>query len=187
MNENVEICTLNAMAEERDAFEAEIVKPDPDPEILALAPTGWAPSDPVVAGRLVRAVRRQEDTVAKLKAAMAKDMEAWGLLIAAQEAREQALRRYIEAYLIATGEKVRTPWGSAFLSKRPVKLEYDEAAVLDVLSFIAGKGVDVSSCIKVKQSVVAKEFKVLFDSQPSWFKDLVKEVGCEPSVTIRKG
>jgi hypothetical protein len=179
---------VTAQADAMDQFQAELQRPDPDPETLAtLAPTGWAPSDPIIAGRLVRAALRQRTTVEKLKAAMDEDVRAWGLMIAAQEAREQALRRFLEAYLIATGDKIKTPWGSAFLSKRPVKLEYDEAAVLDALDSLAANGTNVAACIKTKRSIVAKEFRVLFDSYPSWFRDLVKEVGGEPSVTIRKG
>lgn len=190
---------------EVEAFEAELAHPDPDPErVTALAPIGWAPSDPIIAGRLVRAALKQKGVVAKLKEAAAADAQAWGHMIAAHQAREDALRRFVESYLLSTAkavvvkgvekikyETINTPFGRAHMTNHAPTLEYDEEKVLAQCKAIAADEeaapalrLLAKECIRTKESVKAKELRVLFDSAKDSVKDLVKEIPGEPSVTL---
>ena len=174
---------LTTQADDHDRWEAALQQPDPDPETIAtLAPTGWAPSDPIVAGRLLRAALRQKSTVDKLKEAMAADVEAWGLMIAAQEAREQALRRFLEAYLVATGDKIKNPWGVAYMQKGRSKIVVDdeEKAIAVLESTALGW-----KSIKLVKKIIKAEFDAVFNAIPTEFRGVAHEETGEPSVVIR--
>jgi len=160
----------------------EISKPDPNPDLLPAIPPGFAIQEHT-ASHLVRAILKAEASVDRLKAAMQKDVEAWGHLIASTEAKTESWRALIRDWMLRNDIKqLKAPWATAFIQKGRRRLTWQEEdrviAILDLLG--------ATDAIKTTRSVVKKEFTTIYDSVPKQFNGLVKDETGEPTLAIRK-
>lgn len=174
--------TYDAQAQERDITEA-LAHPSPDPETLPDIPAEYALQlQAETAGHLVRAILRQEESVASLEMHARQEAQAWANVITKAQARADAWRAIIRDFMLRNNlTKLQSPWSTTFVQKgRTKKVVLDEAGCI-----AACKTIGYAKAIQTVEKLVKKELDVIVDTKPEAFKGLVEEHTSEPTLVIR--
>lgn len=156
-----------------------------DVDDLPAIPVGYTIADETAVSHLCRAILKSEASQERLKAAMAKEMEAWAHMLAAQQAKTESWRAIVQDFLKRKELKsIKTPWFTAFQQKGRRHLDWkpeDEEKVVAAL-----KELKAEEALKVETTVKKKEFSVIFDSVPDKFKGLVEDTVGDPVLVIKE-
>lgn len=157
--------------------------PDPDPESLPDQPPPTYPLQLDTAGRILRAVTRMDDEIAKLEEHAQKEWQAWEAMIQARRSRRDQFRQMVLAWMLRSDvNQIKTPWFTASIRKgRTTVIIEDEQAALATLHALKAE-----SAIKVKESIVKAEFDAIFQGMPNHFEGIATEQTSEPTLTIRR-
>jgi hypothetical protein len=177
-----------------EAFWAELMKPDPDPEVLAVAVRDETRLQEATAGHLVRAILKAEASVEQLEKRARADAQAWSEMIAKASAHSDAWRAMVLGWMRRNEVKnLSSPWWTVYISKGRPSLK-----VLDEEKTIAACEKHYPKAVETKKVLVMKELKVALDSLPKVFAErpgdiagvtlpaIAEEKTGEPSLGIRK-
>jgi len=163
MSEDVQQYGVHA---EMDGLQ-ELTRPDPDPDLLpALRPDLELQEQ--TAGHLLRAILKADSSVDALEAKRDADLLAWNQMIQAQKDRVASWRACVRDWMLRNEvTQLKSPWFVASIGKAIPKIVVDdEEACIAVL-----KKMDAKDAWKKKDSIVKKEFDVVFNSVPDKFSE----------------
>ena len=152
-----------------------LLHPDPDVDAIPMLTADDALAlQTETAGHLVRAITRLDDVIAAQTKRMEADVQAWGYEIGKLQARRENWRVMILSWMERTGTtQIKSPWFTASrVPAKPKILVDDEAACIALCKIKEAK-----EAYKSKESLVKKEFDILFNSLPKLFMEVKDEKG----------
>ena len=163
-----------------EAFWAELMKPDPDPDVLstAVAVQGETRLQEATAGHLVRAILKAEASVEALEKRAREDAQAWQGMITKASDQTKAWRKMILNWMLSNGiTKLQTPWASIYPIKGRTTI-----SVVDADQCIAAcKRLKATQAVETVERLVKKEFDAIYNARPELFRE---RPGDLPGVTL---
>ncbi len=150
-----------------------LAHPDPDFEDIPEKIPEEAIATIDIAARILRAVKKGENSIGALTARKNDDLRAWDALISVEQAKVNSLKATIKGWMERNKiPQIHTPFFTHYIRKGNVSLVLDdEEAVKRVAK------ANYPKAIETVEQFVWKELRVLFDTFPQHFKEVKDEKG----------
>lgn len=140
-------------------------QPDPEPDLLpALRPDLELQEQ--TAGHLIRVILKADTSVEALEKKRDADLLAWNHMIQAQKDRVASWRACVRDWMLRNQiTQLKSPWFTVSIGKPLSKIVVDDdQACIAIL-----KGLKANAAWESRDSIVKKEFDVIFNSVPDKF------------------